>query len=90
MDGSYRSSTKIEKEVELLGRCMAIKPHTFVWNERELNQKKRNAGNEERKAVTHLSYFTEVHVGKFEEFEHLKLMLKVYSEEEIDIFEMRR
>ena len=52
--------------------------------------KRRVIANEERRAVTHLSYFTEVHVGKFEEFEHFKMMLKVYSEEEIDIYETRR
>lgn len=29
-------------------------------------------------------------MGKFEEFEQLKSMLKVYSDEELDLFENRR
>lgn len=41
LDGKYKTSGKLDKEVELLGRCLAIKPHGFVWNVTETQHKAR-------------------------------------------------
>jgi hypothetical protein len=35
LDGSFRQAIKLEKEINMLGRALAIRPHHFVWNEME-------------------------------------------------------
>lgn len=36
VDGSYKSSGKLDRELVALGKTLAIKPHNFVWNEAEM------------------------------------------------------
>jgi ribosome-binding ATPase YchF (GTP1/OBG family) len=75
-DGTYKCSGKLDKEIELLGRSLSIKPHVFAWNVSENQSKQRKTmstvEDKEKRQVIYLSFFTEVHVGKFEEFEQLK------------------
>lgn len=76
-DKSYKSSGKLDREVEALGRTLAIKPHFFTWKASEV---RRITIMEGKKTGIYLSVFTEIHVGKFDEFEQLKSLLRVYSD----------
>ena len=58
-----------------MGRTLSIRPHNFVWNEVEVRTRKSSIAQsvkDEKRIVVYLSYFTEIHIGKFEEFESLK------------------
>lgn len=41
-DGNYRASGKLDKEMETLGRTLAVKPHHFFWNVADIQPRRRH------------------------------------------------